>query len=322
MRILALTWPTTSNGKTLMLNKRKDLLCPAVDGIFDELLRIGHSVICVNVAMEIYNYNEQELQCPGFISGLPFFKWKDIKNKKFDIIYHAIQDPSPKEAVEPINNIMKELDNDIPVLNPVSHLKTHTKRKYLTELTKDFGGSSRRVGTFIYDEYKDFFDDKGKLDASKCFPPSNGAWLSKDKKAIRVYNTNNHKGNLNTDGITLHYRDTSNKEKKGYRSFFRVPYAVGKCLPGYMYHCPIDVLCPKSGSAKKIEHFEIESTPAGTIAAALTKIGVHVAHLEGVKIGTASVELFDVNPFPSSYGSSLTPMSKLIAKRITQVYDI
>ncbi len=322
MRILVLTWPTTNDGKTLMLNKRKDLICPAIDGINDELLKIGHSVICVNVARQIYKYDKQDLQCPGFISGLPFYKWKEIKNKKFDIIWHAVQDPTPKSAIEPINQIMKELDNNIPVLNPISHIQTHTKRKYLTELTKDFGGSSRRVGTFIYDEYTDFLDEKGKLDQSKCFKPSNGAWVSKDKQAIRVYNTNNHLGNLNSNGITLKYRDTADKIKKGYRNFFRIPYAMGKCLPGKIYYCPNDILCPKSGSATISKSFEIETTPASTIGATLTQIGVHLAHIEGVMIGTISVEIFDVNPFPSSYGKSLTPMSKEIAKRITQVFDI
>lgn len=322
MRILALTWPTTNNGQNLMINKRRDLLCPAIDGISDELLKLGHSVICVNAAREVYDYDEADLNCPGFISGLPFFQWKDIKNKNFDIIWHAIQDPTPEQAIEPINKIMKELDTDIPVLNPVSHIKTHTKRKYLTELTRSFGGSSRCVGVPIYDEYDGFLNEKKQIDYAKCLPANNGVYVSKDKTAIRLYNTNNHTGNLNTKGITLRYRDTSNKIKKGYRSFFRVPYAMGKCLPGKMYFCPEEMQCPKSGSAVFSEPFEIETTPAATIGAALTQIGVHIAHLEGILVGQVSVEIFDVNPFPSSYGKSLTPMSKEIAKRISQVYDL
>jgi len=322
MRILALAWPTTSDGKTLMINKRKDLICPAIDGIIDELLRLGHSVIYVNVARELYNYNEQDLKCPSFISGLPFFRWSDIKNKKFDIIWHAIQDPTPALAIECVDKIMKEMDPSIPILNPVCHIKTHTKKKYLIELTKKFGGSSRCVGVPIYDEYTGFLNGKKQIDNSKCFPASNGAFVSKDKTAIRVYNTNNHTGNLNTGGITLRYRDTLNKIKKGYRSFFRVPYAMGKCLPGKMYFCPKEVLCPKSGSAVSSVPYEIETTPAATIGAALTQIGVHIAHIEGVPIGTISVEIFDVNPFPSSYGKTLTPMSKKIANRLTQVFDI
>lgn len=322
MRILALTWPTTSDGKTLMLNRRRDLICPAVDGIFDELLRIGHSVICINVALEAFEFDTQDTRCPGFISGLPYFKWADVKNKSFDLIWHAIQDPTPVQAIHPVNAIMRELDVEIPVLNPIDHIRTHTKRKYLAELTGESGGSARRVGAIIFDEYRGFLDENGKLDQSKCLPSSNGAWVSKDKQAIRLYNTNNHIGNLNSDGITLRYRDTANKIKEGYRSFFRVPYAVGKCLPGRMYHCPNEIFCPKSGSSETSEVFEIESTPAATIGAALNRIGVHVAHLEGVLIGDVSVEIFDVNPFPSSYGKSLTPMSKEIAKRLTQVFDL
>jgi hypothetical protein len=109
--------------------------------------------------------------------------------------------------------------------------------------------------------------------------------------------------------------------KNGLRTFFRVPYAAGKCLEGFKYYCPPEILCPKSGAAVEKEPFTIGDMTGGTIAACMEELGVNLAHLEGVEAGF-TVEIFDVNPFPSSAGASLTPLSEQIVKRMEQVYEI
>jgi len=92
-------------------------------------------------------------------------------------------------------------------------------------------------------------------------------------------------------------------------------------LEGIRYHCPPEVLCPKSGAAVERERYSVPDMTAGTISASMEALGVDIAHVEGVNAGF-TVEVFDVNPFPSSHGASLQPMSARIAKRLEQVYDI
>ena len=314
MRILALTWPT-DNKNQLMINRRRDLICPAIDGITNELLSEGHSVLYVNIAAEVFSYDEKELKLLSFISGLPFYRWSNIKNKKFDIIWHAIKDPTPPEAIKPVKKIMKELDSSIPVLNSISYISTHTKRKYISLLRE------KGVGAIILDNYKKFLKENGDIDEKKCFPSCQAALVSLDKYAIRLHNTNNARINLNADGITLRYQNNVGTIKKNLRSYFRVPYASGKCLPGTRYFFPPEILCPKTGQSVESEEYSIPNMTAGTISAAMEQIGVNIAHIEGINAGF-TVEIFDINPFPSSSGRTLTPMSKKIAKRITQIYNI
>ncbi len=314
MRILALAWPT-DNMNQLMINGRRDLICPAIDGISNELLNEGHSVTYVNIAAEVIPYDKKDLKLPAFISGLPFYRWSQIKNKNFDIIWHAIKDPTPPEAIKPVNKIMKELDPSIPVLNSVAYISNHTKIKYISLLRE------KGVGAIILDDYKKFLKENGDIDENQCFPSCQGALVSLDKYAIRLHNTNNARSNLNKDGITLKYQNNVGTIRTNLRSYFRIPYAAGKCLQGTRYFFPPEILCPKTGQAIKLEDYSIPDMTAGTISAAMEQLGVQIAHIEGINAGF-TVEIFDVNPFPSSSGISLTPMSKQIAKRITQVFDI
>jgi len=319
LRILALTWPTFDCDKKMMINARGDLVCPAIDGLTNELIKLGHQIVYVNVFAEHIMPSEKDLSCLGMISGLKFHLWKDIKNKDFDIIWHAVKDPTPPAALFHFEKIMKELNPNIPVLNNIESLQDHTKRKYIKVLRK------KNVGAIILDDYTDWLDSNGNIDyINKCFPASQGCYVSKDYKAIRLSDRNSQRTNLNKDGITLKYHNTAkytNFTKPGMRTFFRVPYAAGKCLEGWKYYCPENILCPKSGAAVEKERFNIPQMSAGTISAAMGELGIDIAHIEGVQAGF-TVEIFDVNPFPSSAGATLQPMAALMAKRIEQVYSI
>ncbi len=314
MRILVLLWPTDGK-EQLIINKRRDLICPAIDGISKEILSLGTQVVYVNVAAEKYNFPEKELKVPAFISGLPLYKWENIKNKQFDLIWHAIKDPTPVMAIKYVERIMQQLDPNIPVLNPISKIKDHTKRNYISLMRK------KGVGAIILDDYKIFLKDNGEIDTSKCFPSCQGALVSLDKYAVRLHNTNNNRTTLNKDGITLRYHNNVGTIRKNLRSYFRIPYAAGKCLPGTRYFFPPEILCPKTGQAIETEEYSIPDMTAGTVSAAMEQLGVHIAHIEGVNAGF-TIEIFDLNSFPSSSGRTFTPMSKKIAKRIMQVYDI
>ena len=45
LRILALTWPTFDCDKKMMINARGDLVCPAIDGLTNELIKLGAKVV-------------------------------------------------------------------------------------------------------------------------------------------------------------------------------------------------------------------------------------------------------------------------------------
>jgi len=315
MRILAITWHTFDCEERLMINSRGDLVCPAIDGITNELLKLGHQVVYLNAF-------PKHTDCLAMISGLKYYEWEDIKNRDFDIIWHCVKDPTPKKALPYFEKIMKDIDPKIPVWNDVKHLKDHTKRKYITLMRE------KNVGAIILkDELKPYMNEEGKLDfQKKCFPLSQGCYVTKDYHAIRISNMNSQRiyGLFTPEGgITLKYHNTSKypNAKKGMRSFFRVPYAAGKCLEGMKYYCPENILCPKSGSAVEKVPYSIPDMTAGTISASMNELGVDLAHIEGVEAGF-TVEIFDVNPFPSSHGASLQPMSVQIAKRLDQVYNV
>jgi hypothetical protein len=308
MRILALAWTTFDNEKELMINERSDLICPAIDGISDCLLKRGHQVVYVNIF-------PADTKCLAHISGLPYHKWEDIKNRQFDVVWHAIKDPTPPLAVEAVRKIMAELPKDIPVWNNVELLKDHTKDKYVAVLRR------KNVGAIILEDY-DWGDYR-----QTAFPQSQGCYVSKDYHAIRLSNRNS--GRIYPlfspeGGVTLKYHNTAKNpalSPEGHRTFIRLPYAAGKCLEGFKYYCPAEILCPKTGAAVKKEPFKVGELTGASIAAAMNELGVTLAHIEGVEAGF-TVEIFDVNPFPSSAGATLTPISEKIAERLEQVYAI
>jgi hypothetical protein len=318
MRILALTW-TTEDHELPMINARGDLWCPAIDGITNELLKLGHQVVYVNLLPMKYELTAEQLKCKAFISGLPYHTWDEIKNKNFDLIWHSIKDPTPPQAIEFVEKVMAELDPKIPILNHINKLKDHNKRKYIPVLN-EYG-----VGVKAFEEYKDWLLPDGMIDTAKCFPPSQAAYVSLDKKAIRCPLTNSQRfGHLFKEdgGITLHYRDNEGDQKEGFRTIFRVPYACGKVLDGFRYICPAEIMCPKTGSAAEVEEFSFKNGSSIKAGLAMDKLGVDLAMLEGLEIKPDRVEIFDINPFPSSEGRTLTPLAAKMAKRIEQVYDL
>jgi hypothetical protein len=322
LRILALTWTTFDNETELMINQRGDLICPAADGLTNELLNLGHQVVYVNVAAEHLKCTEKQLSAKAMISGLPYMLWKDVKSRDWDIIWHCIKDPTPTIAIPYIEKIMAELDPKIPVWNNIKFMKDHLKRKYISLMRK------KNVGAIILeDEMKPFLNEAGKLDYQNlCFPPSQSCYVTKDYYAIRLSNMNS--GRIYPlfspeGGVTLRYHNTAKypNAEPGLRTFFRIPYAAGKCLEGWEYYCPEAVLCPKSGAAVKKIPFSISDMTAGTVSACMQELGVDLAHVEGIKAGFG-YELFDCNIFPSSSGDSLTPLSRRMAQRLEQVYAI
>jgi hypothetical protein len=149
MRIAALVWPTFDNETELMINQRGDLLCPAIDGLTNELLKLGHQVLYVNLFQEHRGLTDREKNCIGMISGLSFHKWEYIRNRKFDLIWCAIKDPTPKQCLPYVEKVLAELQAEnpnTPILNDARKLADHTKNKYIKVMR------SKNVGAILKTE--------------------------------------------------------------------------------------------------------------------------------------------------------------------------
>jgi len=303
-----------------MINQRGDLLCPAIDGLTNELLKLGHQVLYINLFSEYRELTDKEKNCIGMISGLSFHKWEYVRNRKFDLIWCAIKDPTPKQCLPYLEKVLAEVvaeNPNTPILNDARKLADHTKNKYVGVMR------SKNVGAILKTEeqVKHLRREDGTWDFTKFHPASQGSYVSLDYETILLSDRNSQRTTLNEQYCVLKYHNTSKypNAEPGLRTFFRVPYAAGQCMEGFKYWCPENILCPKSGAAVKKAPYSIAEMSAGTISACMKELGVDIAHIEGVEAGF-TVEIFDVNPFPSSAGETLQPMAAKMARRIDQVY--
>lgn len=308
MRVLVLVWPADNQGR-LAFDRSQGTVLLAIDRIVQELVRLGHSVTYVNAAVS----GEQVRQLVAKGSRLPLLPWSTVTERRFDGIWHAIRDPTPRAAFDAVANIMRDLSAEIPVWNSVTYLQKHSKAKYLPLLAR------HGIGVDLLECYPAMEDTNGVLDIGKCWAPQNAAYVSHDKQAVRVYAMNNDRSSLQRFGVTLRYIDNAGLLQPGFRTFFRIPFALGKTLPGSFYYCPEKFLTPKSGSASRVVPFNIPEPSAGKVSMVMHDLGVDIAHLEGLHDAWGRIRLFDINPFPSSSGTSLTPMSVHIARRLSEL---
>lgn len=312
MRILVLTWPTNA-AERLMTNARRDLLCPAADGIVAALLDDQHELVAVNAAADWLEADQAWLELPCWNSGVRLVRWSAVRNRRFDLVWHCVKVPPPAAAVEAVQQITREVVPPTRVLNPIDRMVGCGKYGYLPLLEEFHLGAQVLVG------YPPMEDAAGRVDPGKCFPSCNGALVSLDKRAIRAPT---HEGRLGLSdprgGVTMRYYDTEDLREPGLRTFFRVPFAVGKALPGCLYYCPSSILAPKSGNALRWEPFELIEPVSQKVTAAMHRLGVDLAHLEGTDTRDGGVHLFDINPFPTSTGRTLSSMARAMARRITQ----
>lgn len=307
MRILALTWPTRGGNDELMINTRRDLICPAIDGLAKALLARGHQVVYVNLAEEVIDYEARDLALPTFVSGLKMHKLSDLTRWDFDLCWHAIMDPTPTRALDLVSEAMTRLPDDIPVMNDARRLCNHRKDTYLPVL------ATKNIGAELVTS-----------DGVRWKRAEDGSQVSEDGRLVNLRNKNSDGGD-GPDRVAVRYIDNAGVFRPGLRSFFRVPFALGACLPGTRYFFDGGRTCPKSGVAVDSEPYE--APRSDTIIGAMHELGIDIAHIEGLETGkldsnTPIIKIFDVNPFPTSSGRSMTPMSARIAERIEQVYDI
>jgi hypothetical protein len=148
-------------------------------------------------------------------------------------------------------------------------------------------------------------------------PTAHSVAVSLCKKYIKAYDYNNNRGDYperekNKD-IIVEYLDA---EKDNQRSFFRVGYACGTVTEGWLYTGESIHVIQKTGTCPTKEPHNIPAQFHEPIRKALTEMGIDMAHLEGCYVN-GQLKLFDINPYPTSYGASLTKISEEIADIIS-----
>jgi hypothetical protein len=138
---------------------------------------------------------------------------------------------------------------------------------------------------------------------------------------IRTFNRNNNRheywGCRAREEIVTDFLDSS---RDGERSFFRVGYAAGQVFPGSLYTTDAEHLLLKTGTCKRHEYHRIPHEHHPRIVQAMRELGVDVAHLEGTYIRDVAM-IFDVNPYPTSYGKTLTPISRWMCEALSKFWQ-
>lgn len=289
-RLLTVCYPTFNN--QLHTNASNDSLILATDEILVGMMDRGWEVHAVSLC-DPQGY-------PLMRSGLRLCNPMDIDPGSYDLIYHAFRDPTQPE----VYNRLEELewsDLDVPTLNHAVNLLNHHKQAYFKIL------NMHNIGPKTFDDA----------------PPGvtwgeteHGATPSTDRKYIRTWGINNNRGNYpqrrSYEVIISEYIDNA---AAGVRSFFRIGYALGRCCRGWFYASRDDLVIQKSGNSKHKIPFAMPHSYAKIVENAMNDVGIDLAHIEGCFIGER-LYVFDINPFPTTYGATLKVTTEEMCDRI------
>jgi hypothetical protein len=261
------------------LNSRNDLLVLAPDKIISYLIESGHEVECINIL-------EERICYPLFCSKQLLKISRDISNWKFDIVWHCVKDPTPKELIQRINTLTIKIQPK-KILNNYTTLMNWTKPHYYKIINTKIKNITPKIKNTKTSYLDLVIPDR-----------NNDRHLSKN--------------------IIVEYIDNI---RNGKREFFRVPYCCGKLMSGYLYRCRPEDRVPKTGAAvERIEH-TLKGNITSNVGKILYRNGLDIAHIEGFSDINNDIKLiFDINPFPCSDGKTFNPMSKLIVQRLEQLY--
>jgi hypothetical protein len=287
--MLAIVAPYCGKPPVFHLNRRGDVVMIAPDRIVDFLLAQGHQVVYCNAVGEVCDK-------PACCSGLPIHTESDIRDWHFDVVWHCVKDPTPPDLIEPIQRLTAKVPAKVPIINDVSFLRHWTKPYYYAGLRE------KEVPTPV------------------IHPDSTPTKVQPGQRPTFLQLSDRNNDRETGKPVVVEFIDNVSDDL---RTFFRVPYATGRVLPGTRYFVPRDQFIAKTGMAVRREPYVMPLQTAMKVAAALGERGVGVAHLEGFsKPDDAVRAIFDVNPFPCSDGVTFDPMSMLIAQRFVHVYNL
>lgn len=296
-KLLVLCYPTYANMLHLDSKGVAVVLAP------DEMIR---ALVDLGVDVTVANMSPFDTDKPLMRSHLNLIAPSRINQAEYDVCWHMFRDPPQPEVLDSRAVNPNFFDGYKHIINPIMKMESMYKTDYIPILEK------HGIGPAVIDK-------TGSLAGAEWSMCTHGAVVSSDHKMIRLPNYNNNRGDYPTREkekgyITVEYLDSA---VNGQRSFFRVGYSMGKTLSGWMYTSAADQLIQKTGTCKQKVAHEVPKEFHEAITAALSEIGVDVCHIEGLYIN-GKMKIFDINPYPTSYGNTLRPISEAAALEIAR----
>lgn len=290
--LLVFCYPTYS--RALHIDSKGLYVVLAPDEVPAHFMRLGHRV-------EFVNLSPFDTDKPLMRSKAIMKRLADVDPTTFDLCWHMFRDPL-EEEIKPLLPSFVHLFDASRTINPAWLLLNHFKREYLPILHRN------GIGPQVFPEMDHHAMTWGTTEWSVA--------VSSCGKFIRVYDYNNNRGDYpereKRSQLVVEYLDAA---KDGQRSFFRCGYAAGRVLPGTLYTGDSSRTVQKSGTCKiKVPHLVPERFHAA-ITKSFDDMGIGACHFEGLYVGD-ELRVFDVNPYPTSYGSTLQPMSEAMAEAI------
>lgn len=294
--VLVLCYPTYAGA--LHLDSKKHAVVIAPDEMLLFLNRMGHPV-------HVANLSPFQTALPLMRSRMQMTDLNSVDPRQYGVCWHMFRDPTPSQVLEMSGDFAGWFPRD-RVVNHINDLATFDKRAYLPVLER------LGVGPHIY---------KVTPDSVKWGRSAYGAAVSLCRRFVRTFNRNNYRDEYGSrtvpDEIVAEFLDSS---CNGERSFFRVGYAAGRVLPGWLYTADAEQLILKTGASKRQEPHRISDDQHPRIVQAMRELGIDAAHLEGTYIRDVAI-LFDINPFPTSYGKTLSSISRCMSETLSESWQ-
>lgn len=290
--LLVMSYPTWGPTESLHLNSTGSHVVFAPDYFLVCLRDLG-------VEIDLVSLTDERVTLPTFQSHTMPKHVSEIDYADYGAFWHMFRDPTQPEVLAKLD-ATGFAPGERRVFNRAEALKDLFKDRYLPVL-ESFGLGSRVL--------------EGVSPRSiEWQSREHSVAVSTDGKYVCPFPYNNNRGDYrerNGREAISEYVDNINAE--GLRSIFRVGYALGTCVPGYRYFSKGWIV--KSGTSQSREPFEIPERFHSTIAEAMKTIGVDVCHLEGVE-KDGQIYLFDINPYPTANGSTLSEITRAAARII------
>ena len=291
--LLVLCYPTFGKNNVIQLNSKSDKIVLAPDEFNNYFKKF-------NLNFDVVSITKEKIILPLMDSGIVPKTLDDIDIKNYKFIWHMFRDPTQPEVLEILKNL--DFSNSI-IINNIDYIKNLFKDNYY-EVLNEFNLSPqvyKNIGfSDISWEYHNF-----------------GTLISKNKKYISSYSYNNNRGDYTEreqrKKIIAEYID--NVDGNGNRSFFRIGYSFNKITSGWIYYGTEFSL--KSGNCKIKIPYSISEKYVGDITKAMNRLGVDVCHLEG-NIKNDMLTIFDINPYPTASGNTLSSITEEISKNIVE----
>lgn len=285
MRLLTLCFPTFGKDNHLHLASDGKKIVLAPDQFHAELLKAGWTVDVVSLAPP----SQKRLFC----SGLPLHTAAHVAGQAYDLVWHMFRDPTQPEVLAALKTLPSSLPCPAAPVNDAFRLVHHHKLHYLPILAR------HGLALPIVDV------DPPGID----WQLSSGAFVDLQQGLISTQAYNNNRGDYPSRGhgrITLHYIDNS---VNGLRSFVRFGMAFGRGFSGCEYFSR--QLAFRSGEAEQVRPYRLPQPRQAPLARALAEMGCDVCHVEAV-IKDERLFVFDVNPYPTSHGKTLTDITRAL----------